>query len=88
MVGKIQVYNELKGFGFILQDFRNRMFFHVNQWKSDKPPVAGMMVTYDLIPSRKAGFQHQAGNVTPIETGLNAEQTEAFVLALNSGGAR
>jgi cold shock CspA family protein len=87
MVGKIQMYNELKGFGFILQDFRNRMFFHVNQWRSNTPPQVGMVVLYDLIPSRKAGFEHQAGNVRPVETGLNAEETEAFVLALNSGGA-
>ena len=88
MVGKIQMYNELKGFGFILQDFRNRLFFHVNQWHSNTPPRVGMAVLYELIPSRKAGFQHQAGNVRPVETGLDAEQTEAFVLALNDGGAQ
>ncbi len=85
MVGKIQKYDELRGFGFLLKNFRDRIFFHINQWQSDKPPVAGMMVTYDLIPSRKSGFQHQAGNVTPVETGLTPEETHAFVLALNSG---
>jgi cold shock CspA family protein len=88
MVGKIQTYDELRGYGFILQNFRDRIFFHVNQWQSNTPPVAGMVVLYDLIPSRKSGFQHQAGNVRPVETGLSAEENEKFVLALNDGGAQ
>jgi cold shock CspA family protein len=67
MVGKIQKYDELRGFGFILQGFRKRIFFHVNHWVCDSPPQAGMAVSYDLIPANKAGFEHQAGNVKPVE---------------------
>ncbi len=88
MVGKIQKYDELRGYGFILRNFRDRIFFHLHQWQSDKPPVVGMVVTYDLIPAGKAGFEHQAGNVRPFETGLNAAESDAFVTALNSGGAQ
>ena len=87
MVAKVQKFYDTKGYGFLLQDFRTRIFFHVTQWRSSTPPQEGMMVTYDLIPSRKSGFEHQAGNVTPVQTGLNAEQTEALVIALNDGGA-
>ena len=91
MVGKIQKFDELKGYGLILQDFRNRIFFHVSQWKSNTPPQVGMVVLYELIPSRNSQVgRHpfQAGNVMPVETGLTPEETEKFVLALNDGGAQ
>ncbi len=88
MVGKIQLFHELRGYGFLLKDFRTRIFFHITEWKSDMPPAAGMVVLYDLIPARRAGFQTQAANVRPVETGLNAEQNDAFVLALNDGGVQ
>jgi cold shock CspA family protein len=85
MVGKVQNFFELKGYGFILKDFRTRVFFHISEWKSNTPPQVGMVVLYDLVPSRKAGFEHQAGNVRPVKTELNMEQTEALVIALNGG---
>jgi cold shock CspA family protein len=88
MVGKVQTFYDTKGYGFLLEDFRTRIFFHVTQWRSSTPPQEGMLVTYDLIPSHKAGFQYQAGNITPIKTELNAEQTDAFVIALNDSGAQ
>jgi cold shock CspA family protein len=83
MVGNVQKFDMLRGYGFIMKGFRNKIFFHVTQWKSDIAPKIGMLVTYDLVPARKPGFEHQAANVKPVESGLNEEQTEAFVLALN-----
>ena len=88
MVGKVQKIDLLRGYGFIFRGFRDRIFFHITQWESDTEPKIGMLVTYNVVPARKPGFEHQAANVRPVETGLNAEQTEAFVLALNDGGAR
>lgn len=85
MVGKVQTYNEIRGFGFLLQDFRTKIFFHVHQWKSNTPPRVGMMVTFDVVPSGKAGFKNQAANVRPIETGLTSDEAEEFVNALNGG---
>jgi len=87
MVGRVRKYDELRGFGFIMVGFRKDYFFHVHQWKSDREPKVGTVVMFEVIPANKPGFQHQAGNVRPVETGLNAEQTEAFVVALNDGGA-
>jgi cold shock CspA family protein len=81
MTGKIQMYNEMRGFGFILQDFRTKIFFHVNKWESNTPPVVGMAVTYDEIPSGKAGFKNQAANVRP-----TVEVIEALTSVL--GGAQ
>lgn len=66
MIGKVQSYNELRGFGFLLQDFRTKLFFHVHQWKADVPPQVGMVVTYDVIPSGKGDFKNQAANVRPL----------------------
>jgi cold shock CspA family protein len=85
MVGRVRKYDALRGFGFIMVGFREEFFFHVHQWKSDVEPKVGMVVTFEVIPANKAGFQHQAGNVKPVET---AEQTEAFVVALNDGGTQ
>jgi cold shock CspA family protein len=68
MVGKIQKFDELRGFGFIV-NFRTRTFFHINQWCSDIPPQTGMTVTFDIIPAKKAGFTSQAANVVPTVEG-------------------
>jgi len=66
MVAKIQQFKELKGFGFLLKDFRTRIFFHVNDWKSDIPPQVGMMVSYELGPSHKKGMPDCAVNIAPL----------------------
>ena len=66
MVAKVQQFNELKGYGWLLKDFRTRIWFHVRSWKSPNPPQPGMTVSYELAPSRKAGLPDQAINVTPL----------------------
>jgi cold shock CspA family protein len=66
MIGKVQKFSELKGFGFLLQDFRTTVFFHVSGWTSSIPPKIGMRVTYDLGPSRKPGMPDQAVNIVPL----------------------
>ncbi len=88
MVGKVQKFFELKGYGFLLQDWRTQVFFHVSEWKSGIKPRSGMVVTYDLASANKKGKPDLAVNIKPFETGLNEQETEEFVLALNDGGAQ
>ncbi len=70
MTGQIQKYNVLRGFGFVLQDFRTRLFFHINDWKGDVAPVIGMRVSYDVIPPSKPNdlrMLPQAVHIVPLE---------------------
>jgi cold shock CspA family protein len=66
MQGTVQVFNSFKGFGFILVDFRTRMFFHVKNYTGAIEPVGGMVVTFDVAPPHKAGQLEQAVNVVPV----------------------
>jgi len=66
MIAKIQQFKELKGYGFLLKDFRTRIFFHVSDWKSSVPPQQGMMVEFELGPARKPGKPDVALNVKPL----------------------
>jgi len=65
MIGKVQKFSELKGYGFLLIDFRTRIFFHISGWKSSTAPQAGMAVTFDVAPSHKPDLPNQAVNITP-----------------------
>ena len=66
MTGIVQKFSMLKGFGFLLVDFRTTIFFHVSGWKSDVAPKVGMRVTFDTAPSRKPGMPDQAVNIAPV----------------------
>jgi cold shock CspA family protein len=70
MQGTVQKYDDLKGYGFILQGFKTRLFFHVREWKSDTPPLIGMLVSYDVAPPHKPGQYNQAVNIAPVESGV------------------
>jgi cold shock CspA family protein len=65
MVGQVQKFNTLRGFGFIVQDFRTRLFFHVKEWKGDVAPSVGMSVSYEVAPANKVGQLPQATNIVP-----------------------
>jgi cold shock CspA family protein len=69
MQGRVQKYVELRGYGFILLDFKTRVFFHLRDWKSDLAPQVGMHVTFDLSPSSNpAKYKlNQAINVAAVE---------------------
>jgi cold shock CspA family protein len=87
MFGKVQQYNELKGFGFLLQkdNFRERVYFHITSWVGDVAPKVGMRVSYDLAPSKKVGMPPQAVNVTPIVTvPQTADENDLFVAVMNA----
>jgi len=73
MEGKIQKFQVLKGYGFLLQDFRTRLFFHVNDWKSDIQPRVGMVVTFDLAAPNKPGQFNRAVNVVPVHVAGGAQ---------------
>jgi hypothetical protein len=70
-IGQVQKYIVLRGFGFILQDFRTRLFFHINDWKGQIGPEVGMYVHYDVEPpedpNNKRLLAH-AVNIMPIGT--------------------
>ena len=74
MIGIVQKFSQLKGFGFLLQDFKTTRFFHVSSWNSDVAPKIGMKVSYDLAPSRKPGMPEQAVNIVPVESGVDGAQ--------------
>lgn len=65
--GKVQKFSELKGFGFILLNFRTRLFFHVNSWQSDITPRVGMMVSFEVAAPNKPGQLDQAVNIVPVD---------------------
>jgi cold shock CspA family protein len=66
MQGKVQQFEEMKGYGFILRGFKHRVFFHVTDWNSEIPPTVGLPVTFDTAPSRMPGMPDQAVNVKPL----------------------
>jgi cold shock CspA family protein len=70
MEGTVQSFNMLKGYGWILADWRTRIYFHVSQWKSDTKPVVGLLVEFDIAPPRKDGQHQQAMNITPVAEAL------------------
>lgn len=69
MNGEVQQFNKARGFGFLLHGFKNRVFFHVSNWKSDVEPEVGMAVTFDTAPSGRADKPDQAVNVVPAAEG-------------------
>ena len=71
MQGTVQKYNDLKGYGFILQGFKTRLFFHVREWKIETAPCIGMVVRFDVAPPNKPGQLNQAVNIVPVESGVD-----------------
>ena|SRR5712692_10496509 len=70
--GKVQRFSELKGFGFILQDFRTKLFFHVSAWQSNIAPRIGMMVSFEVAAPNKPGQQfNQAINIVPVVSSVD-----------------
>jgi cold shock CspA family protein len=68
MFGKVHVYYEEKGYGFISIAFNKRVFFHVSHYRGEVVPTAGLSVEFDLAPSIKPGKPDQAIHVIPAET--------------------
>jgi hypothetical protein len=62
--GVIMMYNP-KGFGFILSG-KIQHFFHVGNWTSMEIPKRGMVVLYEVGPSKNPRFETQAINVEPV----------------------
>ena len=74
MTGLVQKFSELKGYGFLLLDFKTRVFFHISSWKSSTAPRIGMPVSFDLAPAHKPGLPDQAINVVPVESSVDGAQ--------------
>jgi cold shock CspA family protein len=68
MFGKVHVYYAAKGYGFISVNFKDRRFFHIDNYRGGILPVPGMQVEFDLAPSRKPGKPDQAVRIIPAET--------------------
>ena len=67
MQGKILVYNNARGFGWIQDqaNFRNRIFFHFRNYLGETEPFVGQLVEFMLAPG-KVGKGPQAVDVRPI----------------------
>ena len=72
MVGTIQSYFPLRGFGYIhvAEDFRERTFFHVTNWRGATMPSQGMVVEFDFAPGHKPGHRPQAVRIIPTGTAV------------------
>ena len=54
--GKIKLFNEVKGFGFIKpDDGGNDVFFHVSDLREDDEIVVGAAVTFEIGIDKKSG---------------------------------
>lgn len=82
MVGTIQKFEVLRGFGIILMDFRTRLFFHISEYRGTTEPNPGQQVEFDVRPPRKPGELNQAVNIVPV---LDASQKQG---GSEIGGAR
>ena len=69
MIGVVQKYSNLEGYGWLLVGFRQRVFFHISQWRGQQEPKVGERVTFEMAPPHKAGQGQQAANVTPAVDG-------------------
>jgi cold shock CspA family protein len=68
MFGTIHVYYEKAGYGFISVDFKNRRFFHIDNYHGNVLPTPGMAVEFDLAVSKKPGKPDQAVRIIPVQT--------------------
>jgi CspA family cold shock protein len=54
--GKIKLYNEVKGYGFIKpDDGGNDVFFHVSDLREDDEIAGGKAVTFELGVDKRSG---------------------------------
>jgi cold shock CspA family protein len=68
MFGKVHAYYQLRGYGFISVNFKERRFFHINNYRGEELPTPGMPVEFDLAPSKNPEKPDQAIHVIPAET--------------------
>jgi cold shock CspA family protein len=65
MQGKVGTFSLQKGYGFIFISFKDRLFFHFSNWKSDIEPAVDQLVEFDVAPGTTPGLL-QAINVKPV----------------------
>lgn len=70
MFGKIHIYYEDRGYGFISVNFKERRFFHVSNYRGEVLPTPGLMVEFDLAPAKNSEKPDQAVHVIPAETAV------------------
>lgn len=64
MKGIVQTYYTLRGYGFILINFRQRIYFHASHWIGQNAPEIGQEIYFDIAPGQP-GRGPQAVNVVP-----------------------
>jgi cold shock CspA family protein len=62
-LGKITLYNELKGWGFITRDDGEQFFFHVSNKVRNFLPALGARVQFELAAPITLGKKEQAVHV-------------------------
>jgi cold shock CspA family protein len=84
-ISKISTYDSSRGYGFIenvvseSESNRRRIFFHVHDWHGNVAPEPGMVVHFELGPSRKPGMADVAVNIIPMAEILFAATKESGV---------
>ena len=56
VTGTVKWFNEEKGYGFIyIKHSREDMYFHINDWKNQTPPVINDDVEFEIAEATKQG---------------------------------
>ena len=66
MYGRIKVFFEKKGYGFINTEQNNDYFFHISDVKTTTQPYVGMEVTFDIVQSPKGSIAKNICVAIPI----------------------
>ena len=61
--GKITLYNQPKGWGFITRDDGEQIFFHVSNKIKNCFPALGVRVEFEMGPPLEIGKKDQAVNL-------------------------
>ena len=65
IVGAFYSWNE-RGYAMIFVTPKQRYFMHVSEFDSDKFPVVGQRISFEVAPPRKSGQLPCAINVKPV----------------------
>lgn len=84
MQGRVRIFKEAHGFGFIAIKGQKEVYFHASNWYDEAVPAVGDRVTFELGPAAKQGMPDQALSVQRIEP----ESDPANLLSGSEGGSK
>ena len=63
MLGHIKMFNESRGFGFIIGDDGNDYFFHISSVKNFEPMFRGVCVEFSPDKNEKGRYDSETINI-------------------------